>query len=1242
MENMQQFSELQESEFEKEGKEYRSLKTEKWGLSGIPEDLSKPAYIISQKWHKDWKKYIGFKKKTYSTVYQWDKTGKKIENITTQSSRKHPGPIQNADIIDFDLQFYKSEFDTIFGVILKPELRERVDYKIINSKQWEFLQEKYGGCAIPREKYKPEHFSFTQVEVYFQRLNLIILPNRSHFSIESIIKEKPIFTSKRWTFSQMKQRIIDVLNEPHYGFSFSMDHIRLWKLDPALTFGNFCEILKTVHNTIGNMQDLDSNENPNIENNVGIEFPGVCLELFGPNKTVEKLDIGDQDKIIIETSNAAGQFIFRYRRNVKVGKCEFCYQERPMVCSCKCNEVHYCSETCLKKDEHFHAEKCTSVDINEDLSKFKYTPKSNLGITGLQNLGNTCFMNSGIQCLSNTYQLSQYFLKDLYVPEINKENKLGLQGRMATAYAKLVKLLWYNNETFVSPWEIKRVIGKYHTAFSGFAQQDSQELISAILDALHEDLNRVKDKPYVAQQTTSDPNDNSASQPCWFNHLARNRSVLVDLFHGQYKSVLQCPKCSRYSVAFDPFSVVSLPVPQDKNVCVLFYYVPYDLSKPIKRSSILAQKSDTIDTLRDKISKMLNVPKYGSIFTMISGSTFDRFLPIFSLTRVLGKMQKNQHSYLYIQEINPKYFNGPENIGLEFRKNNEPKPILIENTKKSPKIIKNSSIKSIFSENEEIKESSELRKQNLEFVNGTKSDFAIPEPMLNKSKFQPQSTESYESCDYNNGLNNDMLQIPINIYKLSKHVYWAGTTKERKTFNRIIFVKKSATMKELHMEIFRYFKPLFMKKLQEFRTKQRNNQENNDTNNRENMDTMNTDEALLEGRSEFLAKPRDFIKESELTDEKLFEQLFPGINEINSVNKEITEKEFPYQLNMINVAERNYFHKEKCFFCEKETCDNCPVPYIDTIKIGDMLAKLGPECQKNDYYFHEHRYYSEAKRDFELEIVFNQDPQKSILDLSYMDMVEYDKKGSILNEPALNKSKISIYQCLDLFYSWETLDQNNLWYCSQCKDSVQAKKKMEIIKSPPILILHLKRFKARANGVVSGTGGRLNTIIEFPLKGLDLSKYIKNADAKNEPIYDLYAISNHYGSTGFGHYTAFAWNKENNAWYRFDDAHVSKIEENEVCSSAAYVLFYKRRDLEDEVDFNKIKQEIPEWYRVPIIETKKQQVKTGIKENGKKEKVEIRQNNGWEEIEMIFPKKDGNGFLMDFDDKNKQDDYSEL
>lgn len=73
-----------------------------------------------------------------------------------------------------------------------------------------------------------------------------------------------------------------------------------------------------------------------------------------------------------------------------------------------------------------------SYDINEIIRyyeinlKNKFTHDSKYGLVGLHNSGNTCFLNSGIQCLSHNWQLTQYFLDNKYVQEINVKNPLGL------------------------------------------------------------------------------------------------------------------------------------------------------------------------------------------------------------------------------------------------------------------------------------------------------------------------------------------------------------------------------------------------------------------------------------------------------------------------------------------------------------------------------------------------------------------------------------------------------------------------------------------------------------------------------------------------------------------------------------------------------------------------------------------------------------------------------------------------
>lgn len=48
--------------------------------------------------------------------------------------------------------------------------------------------------------------------------------------------------------------------------------------------------------------------------------------------------------------------------------------------------------------------------------------------------------------------------------------------------------------------QLQYSVGRFAPQFSGYQQQDSQELMAFLLDGLHEDLNRIRKKPYVEQK----------------------------------------------------------------------------------------------------------------------------------------------------------------------------------------------------------------------------------------------------------------------------------------------------------------------------------------------------------------------------------------------------------------------------------------------------------------------------------------------------------------------------------------------------------------------------------------------------------------------------------------------------------------------------------------------------------------------------------------------------------------------
>ena len=120
-------------------------------------------------------------------------------------------------------------------------------------------------------------------------------------------------------------------------------------------------------------------------------------------------------------------------------------------------------------------------------------------------------MNSGLQCLSNTYELTKYFCFGLHKKDLNRENPLGLGGKVAESYAELIRDMWMGTSSRLAPHEVKKMVGKKVVKFSGFGQQDSCELVQYLLDLIHEDLNRVRKKPYVEQKDSDGRSDEIVS-----------------------------------------------------------------------------------------------------------------------------------------------------------------------------------------------------------------------------------------------------------------------------------------------------------------------------------------------------------------------------------------------------------------------------------------------------------------------------------------------------------------------------------------------------------------------------------------------------------------------------------------------------------------------------------------------------------------------------------------------------------
>jgi ubiquitin C-terminal hydrolase len=145
----------------------------------------------------------------------------------------------------------------------------------------------------------------------------------------------------------------------------------------------------------------------------------------------------------------------------------------------------------------------------------------------------------------------------------------------------------------------------------------------------------------------------------------------------------------------------------------------------------------------------------------------------------------------------------------------------------------------------------------------------------------------------------------------------------------------------------------------------------------------------------------------------------------------------------------------------------------------------------------------------------------------------------------------TLAECFDYFTSPEIMSGENAWYNEQTREKQSAVKKMSFWSFPKVLVIMLKRFSADGER-------KLNQPLDFPIHGLDLSKYVRGYNAATY-VYDLFGVCNHMGDIMGGHYTSFVKNAKGE-WVHFNDTHVDIVTQESVVSPMAYTLFYRIRE----------------------------------------------------------------------------------
>ncbi|CAF1045772.1 unnamed protein product [Adineta ricciae] len=642
----------------------------------------------------------------------------------------------------------------------------------------------------------------------------------------------------------------------------------------------------------------------------------------------------------------------------------------------------------LVKNAYIVYESRALVVRSANLSKTSYIP----GLCGLTNLGNTCFMNSALQCISNVPELTKYFLTNEYSSHINRDNPLGMKGDVAQAYGELIHEMWSGKTSYCAPKSLKHNVARYAPQFSGYAQQDSQEFMSFLLDGLHEDLNLVKKKPYVEKKDDDGTlDDDKLAAQEWSYYQKRNQSKIHDIFHGQIKSVVQCLTCGTKARTFDPICFLSLPLPNKKK--------------------IRTYKVDYVRTHGQVKSYYIKANELGRMSDLVAAFCA-RFQPKKVEARNGTELMETDDESAYPEDNDDEQGDEEDLTKADDYDGHQPKPDYIH-----PVEVYNHRIHLQYNESHALTR------------------------IIDRDQIVFYESEHSLKSDKQTGI-----LMPCTFREVDY----------RQNFGLPIYLSLP----------------------------------------RKNCTGKNIRDALQKVIGNFLplssVAPADKPLYSALL--QITQNYSPQLKPLSSLLDE--QIDFA-RLNVELVVEVNS-------------------------AVVDLYKKQEKEKEKAD------------------------DSQQSAM----------KKNNRVENS---TKRTITLMDCFRYFTKKETLSDDDRWFCPKCKQLEKATKKFDIWLLPKILIVQLKRFS-----YTRYHRDKIEDLVDCPLHDLDLSQFVLNPEQKKNTKYDLIGVSNHMGSLGGGHYTAYAKNSKDERWHSFDDSYVSDISENDVISRSAYVLIYRQKSTTNE------------------------------------------------------------------------------
>ncbi|CAH0482232.1 unnamed protein product [Peronospora belbahrii] len=825
-----------------------------------------------------------------------------------------------------------------------------------------------------------------------------------------------------------------------------------------------------------------------------------------------------------------------------------------------------------------------------------------LRATGLINMGNTCFMNSALQCFFHSPVFREYFLSSRFEPEVNKKNRLGSRGAIAAAYAQLQSALWRERDQgYLLPGRFRDEFTRVCSHFEETRQYDAHEFMVALLDCLHEDLNQgcrtmlsptedvIQEKgsrclgfgSFIGEDIQeSDTEDSQAhfetsgttfdevqGDAAWHDYTSVNSSVVVDLFHGQMRSETVCGTCGERNCTFDPNLFFSLPIPEpnfvrvEVSVLLQARKLPGDdddsgTALQAEQRGYWLRRGSNVGALCDRIATV-HVRASGNRFLLVEVCR-NRIKRIVEKDELVDKLATAAPGSLAAYErawtlaeipVVPativEYYNacatGITDAGAKERAD--------EKLRSFSDLQVGSRVDAKDNHNDwrtgtviEVAGSRESERKNVRVKHHQRVH-------VHFDAFSSKWNKWFNARDWRSKRLQPLhtqTSIPTDVFEVQvvhRFISYPSSSKpgqdssdDPSSTEDIVIpssqnLSSSATHEQPSLKVFGT--PLFV--------------------------TIASDKTAQDMHQALLLQTARFWRS--------FNNDLGRVK--NKQDKGVKISKLPYEVRVVNLESLT-----------SERGESLPINSSALLQHFSTRSVLALDwTDYHDYTNHEVRVPDDASEG----VVEAAEKDPSLrADLESHTLSKQATENTQGSEPVADDDSppryaVPLMKCMDALMCEESISLDDHWVCERCGVPREGTRLSAIWRLPDLVMIQLKRFQYLENQHKR----KVRALVDFPLKGLDFSKWMSNQDEAESSVYDLYAVANHVGGLTRGHYTAYccydADFPESSAlftvgeehvdvqcpelWFRFDDEKVSEIAAGDVVTDAAYVLFYKRRTL---------------------------------------------------------------------------------